>query len=252
MNSYFDRVGKAEVYRDRRTGRLAVDEDSLHRSSFAGEEPSGASLQGESASDAPSDSGEFGAEPRRSRYPYDARLDRRDDRRDYRQEYRQDYRQDDRRDYRQDYRQESRPSFPPDPRRDGRYYEPQSLPPAAVSNGDFAPPPGWVPAMVSGSATSDGGEALCTIRVQHPFIANDITFEGSLAGTSITKVDFADSTVINGGSGISTSIFTPTSQMRKHLQGRYIAAGLDIGIHGKLEGPGKLCAVIFGFKPANT
>ena len=111
-------------------------------------------------------------------------------------------------------------------------------------------PDGWVSAILSGSASVDeAGQVTVVIRAQHPFYANDLTFEGSSSGAMVTKIDFGDRPVIVANGGLSTSVFTPTSQMRKHLKGQTLRGGLDITVVGTLSGAGTMTVAFFGYKP---
>jgi len=233
MNRFLDPLGSGRVFRDRRTGALVVDEDSIGRRGFAGEGPDATGY-----SDDPDYSGEphdgadgefegegedFGA---RHRYPS----------RGYGQRHSYPNRQ------LQPYRQPAPVHHQPTP-------APRQPAPRVERDPDGVPD-GWVSAVLSGSASIDeAGQVTVTIRAQHPFIATDLTFEGSSNGAMITKIDFGDRPVITANGGLSTSVFTPTSQMRKHLKGQHLQGGLDITVIGTLEGAGKLCAAFFGFKP---
>lgn len=226
MNRFLDPLGSGRVFRDRRTGALVVDEDSIGRRGFAGEGPDmageaddpdyGGEPQDDTDNEFEGEGEDFGA---RRRYP--------------------------RRDYGRHNPYPSRPAQP--------YRAPTPAPrqPAPRSERDAdGVPEGWVSAVLSGSSTiNEAGQVTVTIRAQHPFVATDLTFEGSSSGAMVTKIDFGDRPVITANGGLSTSVFTPTSQMRKHLKGQALKGGLDITIVGTLEGAGKLCVAFFGFKP---
>lgn len=231
MNRFLDPLGSGRVFRDRRTGALVVDEDSIGRRGFAGEaadmagdsdDPDyGGEPQNEADGDFEGEGEDFGA---RRRYPS----------RGY--------------GHRNPY-----PGYQPQPYRAPAPAPHQPAPrPAAprVERDADGVPDGWVSAVLSGSASiNEAGQVTVTIRAQHPFFATDLTFEGSSTGAMVTKIDFGDRPVITANGGLSTSVFTPTSQMRKHLKGQQLKGGLDITVIGTLEGAGKLCAAFFGFKP---
>ena len=228
MNSNFDPVGNGRIYRDRRTGALAVDEDSIARRGFGDEEPNMGNEEPTeyAGSEEPEMQGEedFGARQRNSYPRYDNRYDRYPSRQG------------------QPYRQPA-PYQQPAPVR-------QAAPQARNDKNDDGAPDNWVSAVCSGSQSADAaGEVTLTIRAQHPFYAKDVTFEGSSSGAMIKKIDFGARPVIASNGGISTAVFTPTSQLRNHLKGQMLRAGLDITVVGTLDGAGKLCAAFFGYKP---
>ncbi len=242
MNPYLDPMGSGRVYRDRRNGALVVDEDSIARGGFAGEEPElghegspNPEYAGSQEGEFEGEGDEFGAN-RNQRYSNNNRG--RADNRPY-QNYPGNYSQRPPQSYRA-------PAQAPAPAPAPAHTQARAR---ADKDADGAPD-GWVSAILSGSESIDeAGQVTVTIRAQHPFVASDMTFEGSSTGAMITKIDFGDRPVVTANGGLSTSVFTPTSQMRKHLKGQDLRGGLDITVVGKLEGAGKLCVAFFGFKP---
>ena len=234
MNRHLDPLGSGRVFRDRRTGALVVDEDGIGRRGFAGDDPElagdggqeyagegGQEYAGEGPREFEGEVEDFGA---RNRYSQRGQYNRYNNYPPQRQS--------------QPYRQ-------PEP-------APRQSAPRADKDADGTPD-GWQSAILSGvSSVDEAGQVTVVIRAQHPFLASDLTFEGSSSGAMITNISFGDRPVIVANGGLSTSVFTPTSQMRKHLKGQQLRGGLDITVVGTLEGAGKLCVAFFGFKPPTS
>ena len=105
----------------------------------------------------------------------------------------------------------------------------------------------WEAAFLVGSDTQGGaGTATVTIRPQADFISEDISFEGSLAGTKITGIKFGKETVFSNSKGIPITLFATTSQLRNRFSGYKVRAGLDITITGSVTGAGDLAVTLFG------
>lgn len=90
----------------------------------------------------------------------------------------------------------------------------------------------WGMAVVSGRTTTIAAAAAQTLRIrlQHDFRAEDITFNGSTAGSTISQIMFGDRSVWNVPDGVDVSNFAVTGFLRKLLLGQEIKAGLDIVI----------------------
>jgi hypothetical protein len=218
MNDNYIPVGTGRVYRDARTGAIAIDSDSIGRQGFAGEEEAFEQPPANPEYGYAFDEDAFGAS--RPRYP--------------------------------NYPQAPRQPYPQAPRQPYPQAPAQSREPIVDKNKDGVPD-GWISTFLTGSTTIDAaGQANVVIRSQHPFLATDVTFEGSAAGAKINQIMFGSRQVVNANDGIPTTVFTPTSQMRKHLEGQKLKAGLDIVVTGTLTGPGTLSAVFFGYKPPET
>lgn len=102
------------------------------------------------------------------------------------------------------------------------------------------------------SETSNLGAAGSTsirIRLQHDFLAEDIVFDGTLAGSSITSIFFGDRPVVQAANGIPVAVMQANTQLRKLLEGQQLKAGLDIVIVANLPGSGNLVATVIGKKP---
>ena len=198
-------LGTAAVFEDA-NGNIVVDEDSLRDdASFAGDYDDyddEYALAGDDYYDDDEDDLEFG---RRSK------AQRRGMRR-----LRQDQRRGRRR-LRQDQRAASRGSVP--------------VPVATRGPSVQGAEQTWGNTMISGDVTfAAAGTDDIVIRLQHDFLAEDLTFEGSAAGAKVHSIKFGDETVFDSSTGVPAAVFAPGSQMRKHLAGRSIKAGLDITI----------------------
>jgi hypothetical protein len=111
----------------------------------------------------------------------------------------------------------------------------------------------WVKTVISSNVVlADAGVATVVVRVQHHFKAQDITFDGSLAGSMIQSIMFGDRVVWSvPGAGVPIAVFGTTSMLRGILTGQKIQGGLDIQITGTLPGAGTLIATLAGQKPAS-
>ncbi len=78
------------------------------------------------------------------------------------------------------------------------------------------------------------GTATVTIRPQFDFVAEDLTFQGSTPGWTITSIQFGDRIVFSNGTGVPVAVFATGSFVRGLIKGAAIAAGLDISIAGNL------------------
>ena len=109
----------------------------------------------------------------------------------------------------------------------------------------------WEGAAVIGDSTDlvAAGAATLKIRVQHDFLAEDVTFEGSLAGAKVTSIFFGDEHIWSNSAGVPVAVFGAGSFIRGFLKGRQIKAGLDVIVSGTLTGAGTFSATLTGKKP---
>lgn len=108
----------------------------------------------------------------------------------------------------------------------------------------------WGKTVVSGSDTLAGaGQASIQIRLQHKFKAEDVTFEGSAAGSLVNTIFFGDKLVFQSAAGVPVTVFASTGFLRKLVAGHELLAGLDINVTGTLAGAGTLQATVVGLKP---
>ena len=111
----------------------------------------------------------------------------------------------------------------------------------------------WVAAILGGNQTLGGaGPAVVTIRTQHDFLAEDISFDGTVAGSNVTSIMFGPDLVWSSPTGISTTLFNSTSFVRGLLGGHRLKAGLDIQISGNAGGAGLYQAALIGKKPRKS
>ncbi len=110
----------------------------------------------------------------------------------------------------------------------------------------------WGMTAVSGTQNlGAAGSAAVKIRLQHDFRAQDITFTGSAAGAKVTSIFFGDRSVWSSSDGIDVTVFGSTSFLRGLLKGQSIRAGLDITVNGTLTGSGDFAVTIIGSKPVD-
>ena len=108
----------------------------------------------------------------------------------------------------------------------------------------------WGKTVVSGSDTLAGaGQGSIQIRLQHDFKAEDVTFEGSAAGSLVNTIFFGDKLVFQSNNGVPVTVFASTGFLRKLVSGHQLRAGLDINVTGTLAGAGTLQATVVGLKP---
>ncbi len=109
----------------------------------------------------------------------------------------------------------------------------------------------WAVTILAGEQTLTGaGTASVSIRPQHDFIADDLSFADSLAGAEVTSIHFGDKVVFSNASGIPVTLFGTTSYLRGLLKGQKLPAGLDITVNGTLTGAGDFKVQVVGKKPA--
>lgn len=230
MAPRLDNLGLGRILRDRRTGAIVVDTDTIRRGGFAGEDfgddededwedddddPTDDDFEGEDdlGDDdlGEDDVGAF-AGPRRKRRRIRRKLGRLN-------------------------------------RREGRLRDRLAdLAPRRRKEGRVT----WGMTAVSGTqALGAAGAASVKMRLQHDFRAEDITFTGSAAGAKVTSIFFADRSVWSSSDGIDVSVFGSTSFLRGLLKGQSITAGLDITVNGTLPGSGDFAVTVIGRKPVH-
>ena len=97
-----------------------------------------------------------------------------------------------------------------------------------------------------------GDQVTITIRPQHWFKAQDITFTGDTSA-KIDTIFFGERPVWNNSSGVPVSVFSSTGMLRGLLSGQKIRPGLDIVIKGTAgTATTTTTATVIGFKPLNT
>ena len=234
MAPRLDNLGVGRIMRDRRTGAIVVDTDTIRRGGFAGEDfgddwddddddtdeddfgddDVGDDLEGdfEGEDDVGEDEvGEFGG-PRRKRRRLKKRLGRLN--------------------RRESNVREKLADIAPRRRKEKRM--------------------SWGMTAVSGTQNlGAAGSAAVKIRLQHDFRAQDITFTGSAAGAKVTSIFFGDRSVWSSSDGIDVTVFGSTSFLRGLLKGQSIRAGLDITVNGTLTGSGDFAVTIIGSKPVD-
>ena len=113
----------------------------------------------------------------------------------------------------------------------------------------------WGKTALSGeSNTPDdvGDQITITIRPQHWFKAQDITFTGDTSA-KIDTIFFGERPVWNNSSGVPVSVFSSTGMLRGLLAGQKIRPGLDIVIKGTAgTASTTTTATVIGYKPLNT
>ena len=113
----------------------------------------------------------------------------------------------------------------------------------------------WGKTALSGeSNTPDdvGDQITITIRPQHWFKAQDITFTGD-SSAKIDTIFFGERPVWNNSSGVPVSVFSSTGMLRGLLSGQKIRPGLDIVIKGTAgTASSTTTATVIGYKPLNT
>ena len=132
-------------------------------------------------------------------------------------------------------------------RRDGRLA--QRL---AKKAGDIQTPAesAWGKTALAGSEKlEEAGAASVRIRLQHDFKAEDITFQGSVAGSKVTSIFFGDRVVWSNSDGIDTAVFSSNSFVRGMLKGQSLGAGLDITVNGEVPDAGTFAVTLLGLKP---
>lgn len=116
-----------------------------------------------------------------------------------------------------------------------------------------AVPSGWCNTVVNNQVTSTGaGSVQVQIRLQHDFLAQDVTFDGSTAGSTVSSIFFGDRLVWGAQAPVPVTIFAVNGFIRNFVNGQRLTAGLDIVVNGVLPGAGTLIATFTGAKPYQT
>lgn len=117
-------------------------------------------------------------------------------------------------------------------------------------NQQGAVPDGWCKTVVSGTQTLlAAGAAQVQIRLQHDLLAEDIAFNGSVAGAKVSAIFFADRLVWSTPNGVDVTLFQASNFIRGLLNGQRLRAGLDITVTGTTTAAGDFAVNIFGSKP---
>ena len=112
----------------------------------------------------------------------------------------------------------------------------------------------WGKTVLSGESNTpaEAGEQITiTIRPQHWFRAQDITFTGDTAA-KIDSIFFGAKAVWNVSVGVPVSVFTTSGMLRGLLRGQKVRPGLDIIIKGTSGANTKTTATLIGEMPMNV
>lgn len=116
-----------------------------------------------------------------------------------------------------------------------------------------AVPQGWCNTMVNGrESLTAAGSIQVRIRLQHDFLAQDVTFDGSQAGAQVSSIFFGDRLVWGSGTSVPVTIFASTGFIRNLMNGQRLQAGLDLIVNGTLTAAGDLVCTFIGQKPYAT
>lgn len=116
-----------------------------------------------------------------------------------------------------------------------------------------AVPQGWCNTIVNGrESLAAAGTIQVRIRLQHDFMAQDVTFDGSQAGAQVSSIFYGDRLVWGSGTSVPITIFAATGFIRNLMNGQRLQAGLDIIVNGSLTAAGDLVATFTGMKPYAT
>ncbi len=112
----------------------------------------------------------------------------------------------------------------------------------------------WGMTILSNSVTTSGTtSASLSFRLQHHFLAEDITAIGSTAGARITSIMFGDRVIWSVPGGAPVELFAVNGMVRKFLDNQRIPAGLDITIAGTVATAGDTLSItLVGRKPLNN
>jgi len=104
----------------------------------------------------------------------------------------------------------------------------------------------------SNTPTDVGDQITITIRPQHWFKAQDITFTGDSAA-KVDTIFFGERPIWNNSTGVPVAVFGSTGMLRGLLRGQKIRPGLDIIIKGTAgTATTTTTATLIGYKPINT
>lgn len=112
----------------------------------------------------------------------------------------------------------------------------------------------WGMTILSNSVTTSGTtSASLSFRLQHHFLAEDITAIGSTAGARITSIMFGDRVIWSVPGGAPVELFAVNGMVRKFLDNQRIPAGLDITVAGTVATAGDTLSItLVGRKPLNN
>ena len=104
----------------------------------------------------------------------------------------------------------------------------------------------------SNTPTDVGDQITITIRPQHWFKAQDITFTGD-SSAKVDTIFFGERPIWNNSTGVPVAVFGSTGMLRGLLNGQTIRPGLDIIIKGTAgTASTTTTATLIGYKPLNT
>lgn len=109
----------------------------------------------------------------------------------------------------------------------------------------------WQKTVLGGSHKEDSAGAIAVIVTpSHYFVADDIAFNGSSTGATVTSIIFGDDLVWNNADGIDVSALSSNSFIRGLVKGARGRPGVPITINGTIAADGdSLKVVLYGKKP---
>ena len=109
----------------------------------------------------------------------------------------------------------------------------------------------WQNTVLGGSDSEDSAGAISVvITPSHPFVAEDIAFNGSSANATVNSIIFGDDLVWNNAEGIDVSALSSNSFIRGLVKGAKAHPGVPIIINGAIDADGDtLKVVLYGKKP---
>ena len=109
---------------------------------------------------------------------------------------------------------------------------------------------GWARTLVTDAVDlEEPGVTAVEMRVQHEFIAEDVTFVGSVAGARVHTISFGDDVVWTHAKGVDVAIFNTDSLLRGMMKGQVLKPGLDIKVQGAIPEKGRFAVSFVGWKP---
>jgi hypothetical protein len=111
--------------------------------------------------------------------------------------------------------------------------------------------------LLTGQTALNPGAGIqtVTIRPQYDFVAEDMSFAGSVGDWLVMAMDFGDRRIFNNAVGIPIALFANTSFIRGLCKGAAIAAGLDIIVQANLAAStttSRLMVQLIGLKRGTT
>lgn len=108
----------------------------------------------------------------------------------------------------------------------------------------------WAKTILAKKQAPGSTSASVEFRLQHDFIAQDLTLSGSTSGAVVTTVMFGDKVVFSNPDGVPAEVLGTSSFIRDLVKGQKLRAGLDIIVSGSVASPNDTFRVtITGFKP---